>query len=308
MVDMQDSTKECLTGLTGEDLVAAEEALAEQSAEARKALEANEQGVLDEFDRVMAMEGQQELEELRKSEAQRTMRALLEVDTQGERDKLTQQVRELLSSASSSERQAEVLEMEAVVTAPKRIKLNRNHMHQRVFKNKMSDKRGKLFGFRGFGVYAVDKATARELMELRTEVKPRWAVIGLVLLRDTGECQVCGGLTYGQGEVKQLVPVMLGGQFSEPNCVSVCKDCAKAWPSKNFFISEAVEFHFWELCAALLKRRMLGKGNTRPLTAKGLEQFDKIRTRIDRALVAMNKTVDEVFTQNDGEVKKNFIV
>ena len=277
-----------LSGLTGEDLVATREALEEQARVAKEALAVDEQKVLDEFDRVMAEEGRQELEELRRSEAQRTLSALVDMDTEGQ-DVAKQVIRELLSG---QQRQAEVIDAPPV-HEPVRTRLTRNHMSQRVYKNKLMDRRGKMFGFRGFGVYAVDKATARELMEMRTEVKPRWAVHALVVLRDAGECQVCTNPAHPGGMVKQMIPVALGGQCSEPNCVLICKLCALAWPTRNFFLSSAVEFHFWEVAYGILRRRMLGKSRSKPLNAKGLERMDLLKTRIDRATVEMHKALDK---------------
>ena len=282
-----------LSGLTGEDLVATREALEEQARVAKEMLERDEKGVLSEYDKAMAEEGRAALEEQKRSEAQRISRYLVNLDTEGQ-NRARQQIRELMSGL---DKQAEVVEMPPVSEMPRLPRyakgLSKNGMNQRIFKNRATDKRSKLFGFRGFGVYAVDKVTARELVELRTEVKPKWAVHALVVLRDAGECQVCTNPAHPGGVVKQLVPVAMGGQCSEPNCVLVCKLCALAWPTRNYFLSSAVEFHFWELALGVLRRRMLGKSRSRPLNAKGLEQMELLRTRLDRATVEMHKALDK---------------
>ena len=65
-------------------------------------------------------------------------------------------------------------------------------------KSRVKDKKvqrvSTVFGFKGYGEYAVDKVTARKLFENRSRSKPVWAVYMLVGLRDAGVCRVCIGM------------------------------------------------------------------------------------------------------------------
>ena len=282
---------ECLTGLTGEDRQIAEEVAAEIKAQATKALQENEQGVLDTFDELFAADGLAAKEEYDRLEKARKLREMLTCGDESEKAA----VRRLLQN----EQRAEVIDLDSMpLETVKSQTRKRASMHQKVHQNRQADRRAARFGFRGFGGYAVDKLAARGLFEQRTEVKPRWAVQALVLLRDAGVCRVCKGQVFSDGgEVKQLVLNKLGGQYSEINCVLVCKDCAKAWPAKDFFITSAVEFHFWELCMLTLKRRMAGRNGSRPLNEKGLIRMDEIRRRVASAIVEFGRVVDKVKEQ-----------
>ena len=170
---------------------------------------------------------------------------------------------------------------------------SRSALHNRVNKNKQIDKRSRLFGFKNFGVFAVESMPVRKLIGSKTEMKPKWAVWALVWLRDMGECRLCKAQVHDKGRVKQLVPADLGGQFSEPNCVLVCKDCNLAWPGKNFFLGPMIELHFLDLALWVLRKRMMGKCGARGLGQRSLEHREELRHRRDKLLVETHRRISQ---------------
>jgi len=185
-------------------------------------------------------------------------------------------------------------EQDALPICTEREPRSRSALHHKVHNSKQVDKRGKLFGFRDFGVFAVDVMTVRKMMGSRTDMKPKWAVWALVWLRDMGECRLCKSQVHDKGRVKQLVPADLGGQFSEPNCVLVCKDCNLAWPGKNFFLSPLIELHFLDLALWVLRKRMMGKSGARGLGQRSLEHREELRQRRDKLVAATVKRIGQV--------------
>lgn len=288
--------EDCLTGLSGEDKEVMEEVAKDIHEQAVKALQENERGVLDEFDRLMTEDGLSMKEEMERLARQRRDTALIAASGGGG-DAASVQVRELLNR--------KVVEVEEVVGAEVidcgsgsarlgRYSENRGTVNQQVHDRRQRDRKGKVFGFRVFGQYAADTEVARAAFEGHTERKERWQVVALVMLRDAGVCRVCSEQVRGNGHVKRLIPRVLDGQFSEVNCVLVCNECNLAWPRKNYFRSERVEYHFWEMCMAIMTRRMDGRSGSKPLSEKGMTRRDEVRRNIERATVELHRAMKKI--------------
>ena len=140
-----------------------------------------------------------------------------------------------------------------------KMKVSPGYEHARR-KDKRTQERIKLFGFTGCSDYALDLNVGCQMFGQRIPNKPNWAVVACVLLRDQGLCRLCGDKVYTKRrvsyEVVQLVHWRNGGQFSEPNCVLICGECAKVWnPDKSFFLGAQFEEEFRQLCFYIAKRR-----------------------------------------------------
>jgi len=151
-------------------------------------------------------------------------------------------------------------------------------------KDKKVSLMSQLFGFVGFGEYAVDKETARRLFETRLQQKPVWAVMALVVLRDSGMCRVCGEAVSTKArmkkwQVRQLVLSRDGGKYSEGNCILVCEECDKVWnPNKEFFLGGSMQSEFRKLCFYVIRRRQEGRNGALPLSAKSEQHYIAMRS------------------------------
>ena len=164
------------------------------------------------------------------------------------------------------------------VEAVKRLKLAKSRKRDRHISSV-----SRLFGFRGFGEHAVDKLTARKLFDSRVDGKPRWAVYGLVLLRDSGLCRVCSDAVSTQARMKdwnvvQLILYRDGGRFTEGNCVLICGECSKVWNyNKEFFMGENSGAEFRKLCFYVMRRRQELRNGALPLSSKASEVYWQLK-------------------------------
>ena len=127
--------------------------------------------------------------------------------------------------------QDDVIEWLPVGEMPKKTKAVRPNLSRLRQKDQKIVELAEMRGFVGYGSFVWDKETAKEIIKARSLNKPRWAVIGCVLLRDAGVCQICGDRVSSEFQVVQMTPTKLGGWFSEPNCLTLCGECNKCWRS-----------------------------------------------------------------------------
>ena len=154
-------------------------------------------------------------------------------------------------------------------------------------KSRVKDKKvqrvSTVFGFKGYGEYAVDKVTARKLFENRSRSKPVWAVYMLVGLRDAGVCRVCDEKVSTKVKMKdwnvvQMVLTRNGGSFTEPNCILICGECAKVWnPNKAFFLSGSMEEEFRKMCFYLMRRRQERRCGSKPLSSRSEQRYVELK-------------------------------
>jgi hypothetical protein len=156
-----------------------------------------------------------------------------------------------------------------------------------------------LFGDKTFLDYACDKVVSRKVFETKSTRKPRWAVRALVLLRDQGQCRVCGEEYGGRGVVVKLQPSVVGGIYAETNCVGICPNCEKVWShNKNFYTTIYPQVDMLKQFLWVLKRRALGKKDVIPLGQVGLQTYrdtlHKLETLEARAAVEKEHNLKDI--------------
>jgi len=89
-----------------------------------------------------------------------------------------------------------------------------------------------------------------------TVSRPRWALVGLVMLKSGGVCGVCGEQVKMDMQVRLVDPVCRGGEWVEENLIGVCKYCAECWyPHKTFNRGLGLKATLQTLSVAVMRRR-----------------------------------------------------
>jgi len=176
--------------------------------------------------------------------------------------------------------------------------------------------------FSGYGLKAGHKSTAKRMLNETdpTIQKPRWAVDGLVRLRDEGRCWGCRQPAYGaKGVVRQRIKGKMLGRgipaYSEESCVLVCNECAKCWNSnRNFYLHakenelEARKAELSQLTQLLWRRNNRYKGSA-PLVESGqlllkelLKELTELEERSSGEWERVEESAEELVSEREGKL------
>ena len=128
---------------------------------------------------------------------------------------------------------------------------------------------------------ACDMESVRLLMGY-VEHKPHWAVDACVVLRDQGSCVVCKE-PVGKGYVvRMVVPKARDGEYTEDNCVCVCKHCGECWfMHKDFNVGFGRVDTLDRLSVAVMERRRKRFHGVKDLNDLGVERLRELRRKTE---------------------------
>lgn len=131
--------------------------------------------------------------------------------------------------------------------------------------------------------FAHELHASRQMFDSRSLAKPRWCVVGCVLIRDQGKCKVCGSKLNNKWEVVQLIPAHAGGTFNELNCVTICSECGICWnKNKNFYTGLGEKVSWRRQRLYVMRRRNTNYHDCCPLGVEGLEIQRKLVVEEER--------------------------
>jgi hypothetical protein len=142
--------------------------------------------------------------------------------------------------------------------------------------------------------FAHQRRAARQVFESTTN-KARWAVEACALLRDQGQCQVCGESVRGKWFIRQVEPRARGGRFEEPNVIVVCRHCDECWfPYRSFNAGLGLDDTLRQLQLAILERRRRGFHDVKDLDIGGKDRWFRLRKQQQVAQRQMEERLKQI--------------